>query len=844
MLVMRSIAQGRAKEALGTGPIALGLLALVALAVAIDWLYPRAFPLRAEQWELRRGEAIEVALAAALDLGELPERPYVSATLATQESLELRLLGRMRSARPAMPADLARERRLLHVWRVSVFAPGAPVDRWAYVAEIALDGEVLTLLRATEPDFASSEVPERQEAIERAADFLELQGVDLDSYEAPQLRRVELESFSYTLVSYTARRGAIESGVEVRFAGGELRGMRSWISDADEELEIAIAESLRTATLAQTFRLVVVFLFVPFLAVYFIRRYHQGVVGVRNGVRVFWLLLGAAALLLLLVVRGVADGSSMSNVSRQQMTWLVTALMLVVYFPALGALALMGTALADSSARGLWRRRLAAFDGLLDLRWQTSTVAVASLRGVVAGVVLAAALLAAAALLPELGVEVPYSFSLGPWWPSAAFPGVALVLAMLVYSLIYCCFGLILFLPPLVDRLGRAAGVAIVALLASLVFFPPLNTVPAAASLAIAFLAGLFAAALYLRFDLAVALLASLVSAAVLGALPLLHARDPWLELQGWAALLIVASPALLGFRSLQHGAPYRYSHDDVPAHVRRIAERERQRVEIETARQIQSSILPRLPEEMNGVELAHLYVPASEVGGDFYDVVAIGDDRLAVGVGDVAGHGVSSGLIMSMVRAALAVQVGYEPRVESVLETLNRVVFESARGGRRLLTTFCYLLLDVSRRELAWASAGHIYPYRLGASGRLDSLESTAYPLGVRRNLEIEVQQDRLDPGDLLFLCSDGLVEARRFGSDEPFGFERLEESLRRHAGRSAAAVLEGVRADLWRFVGAPTDQDVSCEDDLTLLVLRLPGEQSVDPKADSATVGRPAPR
>jgi sigma-B regulation protein RsbU (phosphoserine phosphatase) len=250
---------------------------------------------------------------------------------------------------------------------------------------------------------------------------------------------------------------------------------------------------------------------------------------------------------------------------------------------------------------------------------------------------------------------------------------------------------------------------------------------------------------------------------------------------------------------------------------VRRIAERERQKVELETARRIQSSILPELPPEVYGIQLAHEYLPASEVGGDFYDVLALEDGRLAVAVGDVAGHGVSSGLVMSMAKSALAVQVTFDPEVEAVFGTLNRMIFQSAR--KRLLTTLCYALIDPGRHEFCYASAGHLFPYRITRDGEVHALESVSYPLGVRDQLDIRVRSEKLEAGDSLFLFSDGVVESRPEGSDEQFGFDRLEASLRRHAGASAVALKDAVVTDLRDFVGyAPL------EDDLTVLVVRMP--------------------
>jgi sigma-B regulation protein RsbU (phosphoserine phosphatase) len=154
---------------------------------------------------------------------------------------------------------------------------------------------------------------------------------------------------------------------------------------------------------------------------------------------------------------------------------------------------------------------------------------------------------------------------------------------------------------------------------------------------------------------------------------------------------------------------------------------------------------------------------------------------------------------------------------VEAVFGTLNRMVYQTAR--KRLLTTLCYALLDPVRRELVYASAGHLFPYRIGRDGRVEALESVAYPLGVRLELEVATRTARLADGDTVFLCSDGVVEATSRTGDEPFGFARLEQTLSRHCLDSVEAMRDGVLRDLGRFTGPAPRQD-----DQTLLVLRVP--------------------
>ncbi|HUP25996.1 MAG TPA: PP2C family protein-serine/threonine phosphatase [Thermoanaerobaculia bacterium] len=795
----------------------LGLL--IAGALAVSWLYPRAFPLRPREWQLTRAEAVRLVEERIRQLGDPVAEPYTTVSLYGDPELELSLLRRGGVAPPELSRGVL-------LWRVSVYESGGRVGQWRYRAEVALDGELVSLLRGTPDDYRSDAVPDAGAARARAGELLQELGLELAGFGEPTVRRVDLGRYVYTYVRYAAtgaRLGGFEHGVEVRFAGDQLEGFYTWRQDrgaaADES-------ALRSVTLVRTLQLLVVFLFLPPLLLLFVRRYHEGVVGVARAAQVGLGVIVSCLVVLLLAARPMAEAVSMGNLTRAQMTWVWVAWMLVIYVPALGVLAFASCALGEARAHGLWRRRLAPFAAFCERDWTSSTVAASSLRGTASGVLLAAAVLGSALLLRELGATPLLVASLGPWWESAALPGVALLAVVFAYALAWVCFGLLFLLPPLAESLGIWLGGAVAAGVTAITFLPPLLSAPVIASVPVWFLVACATVVLFVRYDLLVAFLASLVSRVVLEALPLLTARDASLELQGWTAVLASAAPLLVGARWLGSTRVYRYQHDDVPPHVRRIAERERQRVELETARRIQSSILPMVPKRVLDFELASIYLPASEVGGDFYDVRELPDGRLALAIGDVAGHGVSSGLVMSMARAALLVQTRFDPEVEGVVHALNRVVCEA---GPRLLTTLCYVVLDPRTRRARFACAGHVWPYRVSRSGEVGALESTAYPLGVRAQLDLDVREHDLHAGDALVLSSDGLVEARRIGGEEPFGYERLEESLRRHAagGGGGEALLRGLLGDVELFLGAGRRvelESVGRDDDLTVLVVTVP--------------------
>ncbi|MEE8525331.1 MAG: PP2C family protein-serine/threonine phosphatase, partial [Thermoanaerobaculia bacterium] len=501
--------------------------------------------------------------------------------------------------------------------------------------------------------------------------------------------------------------------------------------------------------------------------------------------------------------------------TRQQTTWVISIFILVFRFLGFAVLGLMSWSVGESFCRELWPQKLASIDALFRLRWANATVARSSLRGFASGLAMAGVLVALATTAQDRGAWAASVFIFdaslsGPLPALAALAGglTAFVPLYLFIALLLPCWA--------TRRLGSVGGLA-VAILASIFLVPMVLVLPIHWGWAMWAAVAAVPVLLFRFGDLLSALLSILVAGVTIALCPAFFADSAAIQMQGLAALLVAAAPVIVSLRHLGGGQEFVYAYDDVPPHVRRIAERERQRVELETARNIQASILPALPPQLNGVEIAHTYLPATEVGGDFYDVLALDDGRLAVAVGDVAGHGVSSGLVMSMAKSALAVQVSFDPAVESVMSTLNRMVYQSAR--RRLLSTLCYAILDPRQKELYYASAGHVFPYRVSPGGDVEALQAESYPLGVRADIDVRVRTSKLEAGDAVFMYSDGLVEATAENDDEAFGFERLEDSLRRHASKPPAAMRDAVLEDVRRYTGARP-----LEDDLTVLVLRLP--------------------
>ncbi len=792
--------------------IALWLIAGTAGLIVLAWAFPRAFPLLPKPWSITRGQAVAIALERFRDLGEPVKDPYIVARLESDFLMERRL--QQAADRRGLASVLAADLPPLMNWQVVVYPRGAQQGDWTYWAQVSLSGKVVGLNLRLDPEAKGAPLSPA-DARARADAYLKQEGIDLAHYEAPEIRSQQLARRVDLTVRYPDRRNPLVAGsvhgIAVLFAGERLAGFDFWVDDPHEK---ALARSVRGIGFLGLGRFIGVFLMAGALAFPFLKRYHEGEIGVRRGVEIFVIVAVSGLLTMLLTGRAASETSSFGLASRQQNTWVIVLAGMILFFIPAALASFFSWSVGESICRERWGQKLAAFDAFFQSDWANGTVARSAFRGWMAGLAIAGGTAATLLLVRAAGGRPVSSLVLTT---DSGWPGLELILRMLGFVLPYSLAVLMGFLPLSGRRLGKWGG-ALVAVLILVAFHPvPAVVLPLGWTFLVAALFGAALVLLFVKTDLMTALLAGFVSLCLVAAWPLLTAASGALQLQGWLALGLLAVPLLGSLRYLASPKEFVYRYEDIPPHVRRIADRERQRVELETARRIQSSILPDLPPRLAGVDIAHAYLPASEVGGDFYDVLALEDGRLAVAVGDVAGHGVSSGLIMSMAKSALAVQVTFDPEVAAVFNTLNRTVYQTAR--KRLLTTLCYALIDPRRLEMIYASAGHLHPYRISATGRVDMMESVAYPLGVRGTLRIDAHTARLAPGDTLFLFSDGVVEARREGSDEMFGFDRLEESLARHTGRGVEEVRDGVLADVAYFTaGAPR------EDDQTILVLRLP--------------------
>jgi len=235
---------------------------------------------------------------------------------------------------------------------------------------------------------------------------------------------------------------------------------------------------------------------------------------------------------------------------------------------------------------------------------------------------------------------------------------------------------------------------------------------------------------------------------------------------------------------------------------------------ELDVARSIQENLLPSRPPELEGLDVSGRNLPADEIGGDYFDWVALDDDTLAVVLGDISGHGIPAALLMAHLRASFHSVVDATRTPEEMVQAINRSLARAASAGR--FATFFLAVISVRERRLRYCNAGQNPPLLL-RDGALHQLAATGVPLAIMESMEYSGGEESFERGDTLVIYSDGIPEApigKHFYGDERL--LKLARELCRSQG-TAAAIVEGVLTDLRRVAGEGMRAD-----DVTLVVVR----------------------
>jgi serine phosphatase RsbU (regulator of sigma subunit) len=237
---------------------------------------------------------------------------------------------------------------------------------------------------------------------------------------------------------------------------------------------------------------------------------------------------------------------------------------------------------------------------------------------------------------------------------------------------------------------------------------------------------------------------------------------------------------------------------------------------DLDVARSIQQSLLPRSMPQVSGWDIAAWNQPADQTGGDYYDWQPLPNGNFVLALADVTGHGIGPALLASVCRAYARANFRSQGTFLKAMEEINTAVAADVKEGRFI--TFVGAILGSNSNGIELLSAGHapLFIYWL-KHDRFDLMEAHALPLGISDAFVSEPPKIlEMGPGDLLVLATDGFFEWAD-QSEERFGTERMEQSVRIASAKSAAEIISSLHRDVLRFAGGTKQMD-----DLTAIVIK----------------------
>ncbi|HTK96274.1 MAG TPA: SpoIIE family protein phosphatase [Terriglobales bacterium] len=250
--------------------------------------------------------------------------------------------------------------------------------------------------------------------------------------------------------------------------------------------------------------------------------------------------------------------------------------------------------------------------------------------------------------------------------------------------------------------------------------------------------------------------------------------------------------------------------------------EKQRLQREMDLARSIQRSLLPEAPPVVPGYEIAVLNEPCFECGGDYYDFLNLGPQTLLLVVADVEGKGVASALVMSNLQATLRALVMHLHSLEVLTLSLNEMIYNDTKSEKYL--SIFMGLVDTRRNGLHYINAGHVPPLLIsGETGESKQLTDGGTVIGLFPHAEYQRGSAKLNPGDILVTCTDGIGEAQN-KEEEEYGSDRLAACIARNREKSAQEIVDIVLREVTDFSRGGTHVD-----DKVLMILKVNTNGSV---------------
>lgn len=250
------------------------------------------------------------------------------------------------------------------------------------------------------------------------------------------------------------------------------------------------------------------------------------------------------------------------------------------------------------------------------------------------------------------------------------------------------------------------------------------------------------------------------------------------------------------------------------------ILEKQKLDTDLSIAKDIQHMLLPKTSPVISNWDIGVLSKSAMEIGGDYYDFIDVGTDKLGIVIADVSGKSIPGALVMTMARSIIRTKAVGVNSASSVLMSVNELVCQDIDPD--MFISFVYLIIDTKKNTVTYARAGHepIIVYHAKET-TCELVKAEGIAIGIDRgpvfNNSIREVNTQMNPGDIIVLYTDGITEAINQKQEE-FGINNLMDAIRISSSETASGIVNNIQERISRFTG-----NIPQQDDLTLVVLKL---------------------
>ena len=232
------------------------------------------------------------------------------------------------------------------------------------------------------------------------------------------------------------------------------------------------------------------------------------------------------------------------------------------------------------------------------------------------------------------------------------------------------------------------------------------------------------------------------------------------------------------------------------------------------SAQDVQLSLLPSQPPEIDGYDIASICIPTYEIGGDYFDYIKLDEKHFGIVIADVSGDGIPAALIMSAFRALLFNQIKINNNPAELMTGLNKLIPDVSR--KRDFITSVYAKLNLKDHICNYTNCGHNPPLLLRTDGKLELLERGGAALNILPDSNYESESVKINPGDQIIFYTDGVTEIFDSQSNE-YGFERLKKVIIDSKENTASEMIDNILQSTKNF-----SKSELYRDDFTIIVLK----------------------